>query len=204
MPETPSSRVATLRSPKTIRSQCTRVLELAKAGKAPHFMVDEARLSFVADMVANVTRAAYPTLNVPFHARWRHFGVGGVPRERELDSELAFEDASEWARAKIDLAVVSVLLDAGAGPEWSFHEGGQTFARSEGLAVASFRMFMACAFAPDKTSFRINADGLEALTVEKLACGFQVTAENPLVGLEGRVALLQALGRALRARPDLF
>lgn len=203
MPET-SSRVQALRSPKTIRSQCARVLDLARTGGAPHFAIDETRLPFVADLVANVTRAAYPNLVVPFHARWRHFGVGGVARERELDAELAFEDAPEWARAKIDLAVVSVLLDAGAGSAWSFHEGGKTFVRSEGLAVASFRMFMACAFASDKSAFCVNASGLEALTVDKLASGFQVTADNPLVGLEGRVALLQALGRALRSRPDLF
>jgi hypothetical protein len=65
-------------------------------------------------------------------------------------------------------------------------------------------MFMAGAFAGDGTSLRADADGLAALTVEKICAGFQVTAENPLVGLEGRVALLAALGRALRARPDLF
>ncbi len=180
------------------------MLELARAGNTPHFLVDDARLSFVADLVANVTRAAYPTLEVPFHARWRHFSVGGVNRERELDAKVGRNDASWCARTKLDLAVVSVLLDAGAGPAWSYREGGASFTRSEGLAVASFRMFMAGAFAGDGTSLRADADGLEALTVEKIVAGFQVTAENPLVGLEGRVALLSALGRALRARPDLF
>jgi hypothetical protein len=155
-------------------------------------------------MVANVTRASYPSLDVPFHARWRHFSVGGVQRERELDAVLGAVDAASRARAKLDLAVVSVLLDAGAGPAWSYREGGASYARSEGLAVASFRMFMAGAFAGDGTSLRADAEGLSALTVEKICAGFQVTAENPLVGLEGRVALLSSLGRALRARPDLF
>ena len=203
MPDLPSLRVQALRSPKTIRSQCGRVLDLAKAGKTPHFAIDETRLSFVADLVTSATRAAYPTLDVPFHARWRHFGVGGVDRQGELEAKLAL-DASVSARAKVDLAVVSVLLDAGAGPLWSYREGGQQFARAEGLAVASFRMFMACAFASNKSALRVDADGLQALTVEHLASGFQVTASNPLVGLEGRVALLQGLGRALRSRPDLF
>ena len=37
-----------------------------------------------------------------------------------------------------------VLLDAGAGPDWRYEEGrtGETFSRSEGLAVASFDMFV--------------------------------------------------------------
>ena len=49
------------------------------------------------------------------------------------------------AHAMIDLTVVSVLLDAGAGPDWKYVEPatGQTFTRSEGLGVASFHAFTA-------------------------------------------------------------
>ena len=43
-----------------------------------------------------------------------------------------------------------------------------------------------------------------ALVEAALAEAFQVSAENPLVGLGGRVELMRALGRALRARSDLF
>ena len=52
--------------------------------------------------------------------------------------------AAARARAAFDLAIVSVLLDAGAGPDWRYEEGrtGETFARSEGLAVASFDLFI--------------------------------------------------------------
>lgn len=50
-------------------------------------------------------------------------------------------DALAQARASIDLAVVSVLLDAGA--DWHYvDEHGQTHQRSEGLAIASLEAFL--------------------------------------------------------------
>ena len=110
-------------------------------------------------------------------------------------------------RAAFDLAIVSVLLDAGAGPDWRYVEWRteETYRRSEGLAVASFDMFIAGAFSskPDDP-FRVDADVLLALTSDDLASGFQVTAENPLVGLEGRAALLNRLGRTIAINPDIF
>jgi hypothetical protein len=110
-------------------------------------------------------------------------------------------------RAAFDLAIVSVLLDAGAGPDWRYVEGrtGETYSRSEGLAVASFDMFIAGAFSsnPDDP-FRVDADVLLALTAEDLAQGFQVTADNPMVGLDGRAALLNRLGRTVAINPDIF
>lgn len=43
----------------------------------------------------------------------------------------------------IDLFLVSVLLDAGAGTQWSYKSGenGRVYRRSEGLAIASLEMF---------------------------------------------------------------
>lgn len=45
----------------------------------------------------------------------------------------------------IDLFLVSVLLDAGAGTVWSYKspENGRIYRRSEGIAVASLDMFKA-------------------------------------------------------------
>ena len=99
-------------------------------------------------MVAAVTRRRYPDLDVPYHSRWRHFETGGLDREAELDRALAGRSAADRARAQMDLTVVSVLLDAGAGAAWSFveAESGQRYTRSEGLAVASFSAFMRGAF----------------------------------------------------------
>ena len=198
MPEV-SATVAYLRSPRTIRERCRALLELGLAGKLKHFQVDMARVPAVADYVLDVTRAAYPSLDIPVHSRWGHFDVGGVRRNAELDARLASLPPAERARAKLDLVVTSVLLDAGSGPTWKYVEaGGGTYARSEGLAVASFRMFLAGAFSSDpRQPLRADAEGLKGLSLDALAKGFQVTADNPLAGLEGRLALLQGLGRAL-------
>lgn len=52
-------------------------------------------------------------------------------------------DDIEAARTHIDLFVVSVLLDAGAGDAWVFNEPNTKLQmnRSEGLALASYYMF---------------------------------------------------------------
>ena len=52
-------------------------------------------------------------------------------------------DRNEKTKRLLDLFLVSVLLDAGAGNDWTYRDGtsGQSFSRSEGLGVASFNMF---------------------------------------------------------------
>ena len=52
-------------------------------------------------------------------------------------------DIKEICRRLIDLFLVSVLLDAGAGNTWKYVEAGTglVFSRSEGLGVASIHMF---------------------------------------------------------------
>jgi hypothetical protein len=205
MPEV-SPTVAHLRSPRAIRERCRALLELGLAGKLKHFRVDMEQLPAVADYVLDVTRSAYPTLEIPVHSRWGHFDVGGVRRNAELDARLASLPPAERARAKLDLVVTSVLLDAGSGPTWKYLEsGGGMYARSEGLAVASFRMFLAGAFSSDaRQPLRADAEGLQRLSREALARGFQVTEANPLAGLEGRLTLLHGLGRALPRPGALF
>jgi len=52
-------------------------------------------------------------------------------------------DPAEQTRRLIDLFMVSVLLDAGAGTKWQYKskDNGKIYRRSEGLAVASLDMF---------------------------------------------------------------
>jgi hypothetical protein len=196
--------VAYLRAPEAVRERATAVLARGLADGLAHFRIDLARLDAAADLVAAVTRERHPDLRVPLHSRWRHFGAG---RLAELAAALAGRDADERARVEIDLAVTSVLLDAGAGPAWRYVEpgAGGVHRRSEGLAVASFRLFAAGAFSSDAgLPWRADAEGLARLDAERLARGLQVSADNPLPGLEGRAALLRRLGSALDAAPDLF
>ncbi len=109
-------------------------------------------------------------------------------------------DNQERTRRLIDLFLVSVLLDAGAGTRWSYKskESGKVYRRSEGLAVASLEMFKGGLFSSDPNQpCRVDGDGLKRLTPEQLAKGMQVTAQNPLAGLEGRAGLLSRLADAL-------
>jgi Protein of unknown function (DUF1688) len=195
----PAGAAAALRTTTAIRERARYLLHRARAGDSPWFSVDDDALPIAAAQVAGITRARYPDLRIPYHSRWRHFEAGGVDRTAELD-----------ARAMIDLTVVSVLLDAGAGPDWHYLEAetGQRFSRSEGLGVASWHAFCAGIFSGDPAHpLQVDAAGLHSLTADRLAEAFQCGPVNPLVGLEGRVSVLHRLGDALRpqGRPgDLF
>ncbi len=198
---------AALKSAATIRERCRNIAAAVTAGQSRHFRIDRTRLDDTAAMVAAVTRRRYPDLDVPYHSRWRHFEAGGIDRKTELDRALAGRSAAECARARIDLSVASVLLDAGAGAAWSFAEAesGQRFTRSEGLAVASFRAFMRGAFSARRDHpLRVDASALATMDASTLASLFQAGNANPLLGLEGRAALLRRLGSALTTRRDAF
>jgi hypothetical protein len=109
-------------------------------------------------------------------------------------------DDHERTRRLIDLFLVSVLLDAGAGNKWQYKskESGRVFRRSEGLAVASLEMFKTGMFSSHHDQpFQVDSEGLKSLTVDCMSKGLQVTPENPIDGLEGRTNLLIRLGDAL-------
>ncbi len=196
-----------LRTTTAIRERAKQLLSRARHGESAWFVVDDAFIESAAAEVARVTRERYPSLKIPFHSRWRHFEAGGVDRRAQLDKLLGDVHAPARARAYIDLAVVSVLLDAGAGPLWKYTESasGQSFTRSEGLGVASFHAFTAGLFSSDRSQpLQVDAAGLRSLVVDHLASAFQVSESNPLVGLEGRVVLLRRLGETLQEQPEVF
>jgi len=203
----PLASVDALLEPATIRERSDNILAAAIAGRTRHFRVDLARLNEAAAQAEAATRRRYPALNIPYHSRWRHFEAGGFDRAAELTRALAGQDRAACARARIDLAVVSVLLDAGAGPVWSYREAstGERFTRSEGLGVASFRAFMAGSFsARPGEPCRVDAAALSQIDGARLAAMFQVDGDNRLVGLDGRAALLRRLGEALAMRRNIF
>jgi hypothetical protein len=203
----PRQAVAWLRTPDAVRERCHLVLDLCERGELAHFTIDLARIEATAGYVAEMTRRNYPDLNIPYHSRWRHFAAGGIDRWNALASRLRDETPDEMGRVRFDLAVVSVLLDAGAGDEWHYRESGTELVlqRSEGLAVASLQAFRAGLFSSDPhCKLRADASGLERIDHHALAEAFQVRADNRLAGLPGRATLLRNLAAALRRRPDLF
>lgn len=202
----PEGGAAALMTAHAVRERCHCILAAGEAGRLSHFSVAPERLDEAADCVIETTRATYPDLTIPFHARWRHFVVDGGDRWQAVAKDLAV-DAEEMARIRIDLAVTSVLLDAGAGADWRFQDphSGIELKRSEGLAIASLEAFASGLFSsrPDRP-LSADADGLKAVTAASLGAAFQVDGDNPLDGLDGRVLLMNRLGAALASDPATF
>lgn len=196
-----------LLSAAAVRERAAEMLATGLADALPNFVIDLDRLVPTAEFVAAVIRQNYPSLCVPLHARWRHFVFGGRDLWQDMAASVLWRDAAARARAEFDLAVVSVLLDAGAGPAWRYQDAasGLSVSRSEGLALASLRMFAAGLFSSDADDpLRADASRLAALTGEDLAYGFGVSRTNPLEGLDGRAALLARLGRIMLTAPAVF
>ncbi len=191
-----------------MRERAWALLARARRGESDWFTIDDGRLAEATRLTVDVTRRRYPDNNIPFHSRWRHFQAGGVDRLAELARLLGPRvSPRDHTRAQIDLALISVLLDAGAGPDWRYDEAGSglRFTRSEGLAVASFHAFAAGLFSSDpQQPLQADAAGLQALDADRLGAAFQVGAGNPLVGLAGRTTLLHRLGAATAAQPQTF
>jgi hypothetical protein len=200
-----ASAAKSLLSAAAVRERAHRMLALGD--RLPNFRIDLGKLDDTAKLVIDTTTAAYPTLDVPFHSRWRHFDIDGFDYWDEIDKAMAWPSAAERSRTAFDLVIVSVLLDAGAGPDWKFlyPVSGETVSRSEGLALASLVMFRNCEFSKwPSYPLRVDAEMLEGITEEKLAEGFQVRKDNPLQGVAGRADLLRRLGRTIMAKPEVF
>ncbi len=184
-------------SPRCIRDGAKKIFDATQSGKT-HFAYHPEKLTSTVDFVMETIKQNYPDLNIPFHSRWGHFRPGGEDRAKWLERQISQLDRIEQARIKWDLVIPSVLLDAGAGPDWKYHEmeTNKDFNRSEGLGVASFHMFMAGQFS-SKGIQQTDAEGLKKITPASIEKYFQVSPSNPLVGVEGRARLLQNLGKAM-------
>jgi hypothetical protein len=196
-----------LLSAAAVRERAELMLEAGLADRLAHFRVDLRRLDQAADLTVAVTRAAYPALDIPLHSRWRHFVIDGVDRWAALAATAAWSDKTARARAEFDLAVVSVLLDAGAGPNWRYRDAasGRDIGRSEGLALASLAMFGEGRFSESsRDPLRVDAARLCELDDATLVNGFEVGPGNPLLGVAGRADLLRRLGRAVASAPAVF
>ncbi|KAF8468157.1 hypothetical protein BDZ91DRAFT_811542 [Kalaharituber pfeilii] len=191
-----------LRSIYAVRETSRHVLEAALKDKLTNFQVDMSKFPDVVNYVVSIIKRDYaPDYNIPPHGRWQHFEVGGVPRvDQMIQSWPASLDVCEKTKRLIDLFLVSVLLDAGAGTKWQYKakDNGKIYRRSEGLAVASYDMFRSGLFSSNpQQPEQVNGAALKALTVETLANGLQISPENPIDGLEGRASLLIKLGDAM-------
>ena len=183
------------------------MLVLGLDDKLPHFRIDLEQFDAAVDLVIDTARQNYPSLVMPFHSRWRHFVFNGENRWAVIDKKVNWRDGAARARAAFDLAIVSVLLDAGAGPQWHYRDPatGQSVGRSEGLALASLDMFRRGIFSSKLDDpLQADAEGLIRLSDAIVGDGLQVSKSNPLVGMSGRVDLLRGLGALVAAKPNIF
>ena len=206
-PNSEASAALTLLSAKAVRERAHRMLAIGLDDRLPNFRIDLDRLDDATDLVLETTRKAYPSLDVPFHSRWRHFVADGDNRWAAVADRTDWLDRAGRARAEFDLAIVSVFLDAGAGPSWRYCDPKTRSAigRSEGLGLASLAMFTGGAFSASPLEpLRVDADALANLSVADLERGMQVSEANPLIGTDGRADLLRRLGRLVASKPDIF
>ncbi|CAG8445462.1 305_t:CDS:2 [Acaulospora morrowiae] len=206
---TVQEQIKYLKSLKAIRERAKKVYEKAEANALNHFKVDFSKLEVVVSKVIFLIKRDYKQISdIPPHGRWRHFEVGGKDRVQTLIEEWKIGcDTLEITRRLLDLFVVSVLLDAGAGNAWTYKEPetGNTYSRSEGLALASLYMFKSGAFSSSSSQpYQVDAHKLLNISVEDVRLAFQVDENNPLEGLEGRANLLSRLGHALESHPEFF
>ncbi|MEZ6188281.1 MAG: DUF1688 family protein [Planctomycetota bacterium] len=97
--------------------------------------------------------------------------------------------------------VLSVLLDAGAGPAWAYTEGGTRYGRWRGPRSRA----CACSSpAPPAAPPTEDAWGLRALA--RLAFAWRVPgrAPEPAAWARGPLSLLERLADRLEAAPELF
>ncbi|KAF5348904.1 hypothetical protein D9756_009819 [Leucocoprinus leucothites] len=207
---TPQTTAAYLRTLPAIRERCSRVYDLATQGKLQFFDYHPEKEAEVAAFCLNIIERDYSSnpKNIQPHGRWRHLDAG-LPRIEPLLAKWTSEqvDDKEKARRLIDLFLVSVLLDAGAGNLWKYTEPNtnKVFGRSEGLGVASVHMFRDGFFSGLKEQpYRVDAAGLTKVTAERTGAAMQVSETNPMTGLEGRASLLFNLSKALTSSPQFF
>ncbi|KAG0158122.1 hypothetical protein PDIDSM_5635 [Penicillium digitatum] len=198
---------------EAVRTRAHIVLKLAEEGRLNHFNYHPECMEDATAYVLKLIQRDFGPDNyhlIPPHGRWQHFEVGGVPRIATLLAQWDEEkcDATEKTRRLIDLFFVSVLLDAGAGDYWKFHESqsGLTLNRSEGIAVAALHMFLNGDFAGKNSSVKhtANGDALRNLSVDILSRGLQVDDTNPMIGVPARADILRKLGESLVNLKDIF
>ncbi len=197
----------TLFSLDTIRVQAHKILTLAKEDKLTYFAYHPQHLPTTAQLVIDVIKHNYPDLAVPYHSRWRHFEVDGLERIQTLLDSLGPISHEEQGRILYELVIISVFLDAGAGAQWSYveQETGNTYSRSEGLAIASLDAYKKGLFSANSSEpYRVDAARLIRFNEEDLNQVLHISPNNPLAGVEGRLKLLQQLGTITQENTNYF
>lgn len=204
------------KSIKSVRETTSTVFNYIKEhGEGKYFNLNLDKIPDVVDFVVDeIIRPDYPSdealEKIPPHGRWQHINASNIDRMGKLIKEWRDKNFSENEICKkiIDLFVFSVLIDAGAGTSWSYHEesSNTTIGRSEGLAVASVNIFCQGKLSddPEDDPYKVNGSSLTSWTLADFNKNFQISSENVIDGLEGRLNLIKSLGNALCSNKEIF
>lgn len=204
------------KSIKSVRETTSTVFNYIKEhGEGKYFNLNLDKIPDVVDFVVDeIIRPDYPSDEalgkIPPHGRWQHINASNIDRMGKLIKEWRDKNFSENEICKkiIDLFVFSVLIDAGAGTSWSYHEesSNTTIGRSEGLAVASVNIFCQGKLSddPEDDPYKVNGSSLTSWTLADFNKNFQISSENVIDGLEGRLNLIKSLGNALCSNKEIF
>ncbi len=170
-----------------------------KSGNSKYFKLNESKIESTVNYMIKYFDDKYPKSNINYHSRLNHlYGWEEIVLSWDCD-------INEKLRRMIDLVFISVLMDAGAGHKWSYSKNNKAYNRSEGLGIAVMDMFCDGLFSSDTAlPFRVNSHKLKNLTKVDLIKGFQLTKNNYLVGLEGRLNILKEFGKILDENKDVF
>ncbi|MGI9316211.1 MAG: DUF1688 family protein [bacterium] len=198
-----TSELIGLLSAEAVRSRCGVIGQAAEQGRTQWFHYCPENLSQCVDLVAAECQTNYPDLVVPFHSRWRHFNVGEVDLWQHYSRlKLNGLDRESKTRSAIDLVFISVLLDAGAGPTWRYHDPvtHEALVRSEGLAAATIDLFFNhLGRQVNDIGIVVDAEAILSCNKQVLEHAFQHRTDNELLGIEGRSQLLVRLATQLKA-----
>ncbi|MBW0465650.1 hypothetical protein O181_005365 [Austropuccinia psidii MF-1] len=220
-----ATRIGWLQSLDSIRATCRDVFELYQDDQLEFWRVNEPNLTPIIEFCSYLISRDYGTnyQSIPSHSRWRHFLANGQDRISPLLKQWSDEpsfDNIEIGRKMVDLFVVAVLMDAGAGNDWVFSEPIEDspstsddsnldlkpgIGRSEGLAIGTLHAFKRGIFSSDpQNPHQVTPQALLSLTTSTVADFMQSKPGNQIIGLEGRSALLQNLGRLLESNSCFF
>ncbi|MBS0350306.1 MAG: DUF1688 family protein [Proteobacteria bacterium] len=189
-----------LLSVQAIQQKSAAIFQLALENQT-HFKIQLEKLNPIADWVIECIQKNYPQKTIPLHSRWRHFSAVNNQWHHFFETL----PSSERAKAMIDLAAISVLLDAGAGSQWQYLHQGKAFTRSEALALATWDMFTKGLFSSEPGKpWQVDGAALINLDIATFSIGLQCHNHNMIEGLEGRWQLLKSYGHLLADDHAIF
>ena len=87
----------------SVRERAHCMLAIGLEEKLPNFRIHLDRMADAVDLVLETTRKAYPSFEVPFHSRWRHFVMNGDDRWAVLANQTSWPDRAGRRESQIHL-----------------------------------------------------------------------------------------------------